>query len=138
MRNLVLLLFFFLGANAVFAQDTLLIERKPILKDASYSAGGMEELFYYVNNNFNYNNVKKTDVPEVYKKHQYFIFYVVFAISEDGKAFEFSPKEIKEDNSFYKEAVRVIASTHWNIATEDDLYKKQFLVLPIKASLLDF
>ena len=40
-------------------------------------------------------------------------------MSEDGKAFEFSPKEISAENSFYKEAVRVIASTRWNVATKE-------------------
>lgn len=138
MKNIMALFFLFLGTNISLAQDTLLIETKPIIKDVSYSEGGMEDLYYYVNNNFNYNNVKKNDIPAAYKKQQYFIFYVVFAVSEDGKAFEFSPKEISEDNSFYKEAVRVIASTRWNIATLDKEYKKQFLVLPIKANISDF
>ena len=72
------------------------------------------------------------------RKQPYFVFYVVFAVSEDGKAFEFSPKEISAENSFYKEAVRVIASTRWNVATKDNEYKKQFLVIPIKANLGDF
>lgn len=135
MRNLILYLISCFCANYSFAQDTLSLNIKPIIKDASYSEGGMEDLYYYVNNNFNYNNVKKEDIPAAYKKQQYFIFYVIFAISEDGKAFEFSPKEIKDDNSFYKEAVRVIASTRWNPALIDDQYKKQFLVVPIKANV---
>ncbi|MBA5792186.1 hypothetical protein H1R17_04665 [Flavobacterium sp. xlx-214] len=135
MRILIVLLFLGFSINKTFAQDTLHFKTKPIVKDASYSGGGMEDLYYYVNNNFNYNNVKKTDIPQTSKKQSYFIFYVVFAISEDGKAFEFSPKEIKEDNSFYKEAVRVIASVRWNPSLVGNEYKKQFLVLPIKASV---
>ena len=111
---------------------------EPIIKDANYAGGTTEDLYYYVNNNFNYNNVKKEDIPKTAKKKPYFVFYVVFAVSEDGKAFDFSPKEISAENSFYKEAVRVIASTRWNVATKDNEYKKQFLVIPIKATIGDF
>ena len=130
--------YFLLFTTIVFAQDTLQMPHKNnSIKDASYSGGGMEELYYYVNNNYNYNNVKKSDVPKAFVNHPFFIFYIVFAISEDGKAFDFSAKEITEDNSFYKEAVRVIASARWNIATKDQEYKKQYLVLPFKAMIND-
>lgn len=126
-----------LGVNA-FAQDTLQIAKTPIVKDVTYAGGNTEDLYYYVNNNFNFNNVKKEDVPARARKQPYFVFYVVFAVSEDGKAFDFSPKEISEENSFYKEAVRVISSTRWNIATKDEEYTKQVLVIPIKAITTDF
>lgn len=126
------------GMQTALAQDTLAIAEKPVIKDANYAGGGIEDLYYYVNTNFNYNNVKKEDIPASARKKPYFIFYVVFAVSEDGKAFEFSPKEIIAENTFYKEAVRVIASTRWNVGSENGVYRKQFLVLPIKASLSDF
>lgn len=126
------------GMQTALAQDTLAITEKPVIKDANYAGGGIEDLYYYVNTNFNYNNVKKEDIPASARKKPYFIFYVVFAVSEDGKAFEFSPKEIIAENTFYKEAVRVIASTRWNVGSENGVYRKQFLVLPIKASLSDF
>ena len=138
MRIIIALFLCLFASKSSFAQDTISVAPKPIIKDASYGAGGIEDLYYYVNNNFNYNNIKKEDIPTKSKKKPYFIFYVSFAISEDGKAFEFSPKEIAEENTFYKEAVRVISSARWNISTENGHYKKQFLVLPIKASLSDF
>ena len=138
MRILSIFCFLLMFVVSGFAQDTLAIEHQPIIIDASYEGGNSEDLYYYVNNNFNYNNVKKEDIPAKAKKLPYFVFYVVFAISEDGKAFEFSPKEITAENSFYKEAVRVIASTRWNIATKDNEYKKQFMVIPIKAIISDF
>lgn len=138
MRNLSILFFLVFSNLSAFAQDTLVLPYKPIVKDANYAGGNTEDLYYYVNNNFNYNNVKKEDIPVVAKKQSYFVFYVIFAVSEDGKAFEFSPKEITAENSFYKEAVRVIASTRWNVATKDNEYKKQFLVIPIKANIGDF
>lgn len=138
MRNLSILFFLVFSNLSAFAQDTLVLPYKPIFKDANYAGGNTEDLYYYVNNNFNYNNVKKEDIPVVAKKQSYFVFYVIFAVSEDGKAFEFSPKEITAENSFYKEAVRVIASTRWNVATKDNEYKKQFLVIPIKANIGDF
>lgn len=138
MRILSIFCFLLMFVVSGFAQDTLAIEHQPIIIDASYEGGNTEDLYYYVNNNFNYNNVKKEDIPAKAKKLPYFVFYVVFAISEDGKAFEFSPKEITAENSFYKEAVRVIASTRWNIATKDNAYKKQFMVIPIKAIISDF
>jgi len=138
MRNLSILLFLVFSNLSAFAQDTLVLPYKPIIKDANYACGNTEDLYYYVNNNFNYNNVKKEDIPKTAKKKPYFVFYVVFAVSEDGKAFEFSPKEISAENSFYKEAVRVIASTRWNVATKDNQYKKQFMVIPIKANIGDF
>lgn len=138
MRILSIFCFLLMFVVSGFAQDTLAIEHQPIIIDASYEGGNTEDLYYYVNNNFNYNNVKKEDIPAKAKKLPYFVFYVVFAISEDGKAFEFSPKEITAENSFYKEAVRVIASTRWNIATKDNEYKKQFMVIPIKAIISDF
>lgn len=138
MKLICALLFIITGSRAVWAQDTLAVAQKPVIKDASYAGGGIEDLYYYVNTNFNYNNVKKEDIPAAAQKKPYFIFYVVFAVSEDGKAFEFSPKEIKAENTFYKEAVRVIASTRWNVGSENGVYRKQFLVLPIKASLSDF
>lgn len=138
MRNLSILFFLVFSNLSAFAQDTLVLPYKPIVKDANYAGGNTEDLYYYVNNNFNYNNVKKEDIPALAKKQSYFVFYVIFAVSEDGKAFEFSPKEITAENSFYKEAVRVIASTRWNVATKDNEYKKQFLVIPIKANIGDF
>ena len=138
MRILSIFCFLLISVANGFAQDTLTIEHQPIIIDASYAGGNTEDLYYYVNNNFNYNNVKKEDIPAKAKKQPYFVFYVVFAISEDGKAFEFSPKEIGAENSFYKEAVRVIASTRWNVATKDNAYKKQFMVIPIKAIISDF
>jgi len=138
MRLIYILFFLISGMHTALAQDTLSIARKPVVKDAGYAGGGIEDLYYYVNTNFNYNNVKKEDIPGYAQKKPYFIFYVVFAISEDGKAFEFSPKEINAENTFYKEAVRVIASARWNIGTENGVYRKQFMVLPIKASLSDF
>jgi len=149
MKKITFLSLLFLGISPVFAQDSLriavadtllqnLTESEKTLVDANYGGGNIEDLYYYVNNNFNYNNVKKEDVPSRARRRSYFIFYVVFAVSEDGKAFEFSPKEISEENSFYQEAVRVIASSRWNIATENGVYKKQFLVLPIRANISDF
>ncbi|HUH25781.1 MAG TPA: hypothetical protein VLY87_04090 [Flavobacterium sp.] len=138
MKRIFFLLIILFVSQHSFAQDTLLVAPKTLISDASYAGGNVEDLYYYVNNNFNYNNVKKEDVPNKFKKRSYFVFYVSFAISEDGKAFEFSPKEITEENSFYKEAVRVIASARWNTATKDGQYLKQFLVLPIRASLSDF
>ncbi|UUV22162.1 hypothetical protein [Paenimyroides aestuarii] len=138
MRNLCLLILLLFNNLSAFAQDTLVLPYKPIVKDAHYAGGNTEDLYYYVNNNFNYNNVKKEDIPAAAKNKPYFVFYVVFAVSEDGKAFEFSPKEILAENSFYKEAVRVIASTRWNVATKDNEYKKQFMVIPIKANIGDF
>lgn len=149
MTRIITLILLIFGFQKVVAQDTLQINLKdsllvaqmefePVIKDAGYAGGDIEDLYYYVNNNFNYNNVKKEDVPQRFRRRNHFIFYVVFAVSEDGKAFEFSPKEISEENSFYKEAVRVISSSRWNIATEGGVYKKQFLVLPIRASVSDF
>lgn len=151
MRKLSLLYFLIFGGFACFAQvdslkintlkidslhvDSLFVQPIPVIKDANYAGGSIEDLYYYVNNNFNYNNVKKEDVPQQAKRKPYFVFYVRFAVSEDGKTFEFTPKEIAQENSFYKEAVRVIASTQWNIATENGVYKKQYLVIPIKAAV---
>lgn|SRR5690554_6816044 len=138
MRSLNVFCFLLLSVLNGFAQDTLTIEKQPIIIDASYAGGNTEDLYYYVNNNFNYNNVKKEDIPAKAKNQPYFVFYVIFAVSEDGKAYDFSPKEISADNSFYLEAARVIASTRWNTATKDNVYKKQFLVIPIKAIISDF
>ena len=139
MRILSVLFFLVCSNSSCFSQvDSLDIEHIPVIKDANYAGGSTEDLYYYVNNNFNYNNVAKEDIPTVARKQPYFVFYVVFAVSEDGKAFEFSPKEISAENSFYKEAVRVIASTRWNVATKENEYKKQFLVVPIKAVISDF
>ncbi len=138
MIRIITLLLFIFGFQKAVAQDTIQFVPEPVVKDGSYAGGDIEDLYHYVNNNFNYNNVKKEDVPERFRRRNYFIFYVVFAVSEDGKAFEFSPKEISEENSFYKEAVRVIASTRWNVATKDDVYEKQFLVIPIRANVSDF
>ena len=138
MRILSIFCFLLMSVTSGYAQDTLTIEHQPIIIDASYAGGNTEDLYYYVNNNFNYNNVKKEDIPAKAKNQPYFVFYVVFAVSEDGKAFEFSPKENSPENSFYKEAVRVIASTRWNVATKNNEYKKQFMVIPIKANIGDF
>lgn len=149
MKKITFLSLFFFSIPAAFAQDSLrvavadtllqkLIEPEKIVVDANYAGGSIEDLYYYVNNNFNYNNVKKEDVPNELRNRSHFIFYVVFAVSEDGKAFEFSPKEIEENNSFYQEAVRVIASTSWNVSTKDDVYEKQFMVIPIRANVMDW
>lgn len=138
MIRIITLLLFIFGFQKAVAQDTIQFVPEPVVKDGSYAGGDIEDLYHYVNNNFNYNNVKKEDVPERFRRRNYFIFYVVFAVSEDGKAFEFSPKEISEENSFYKEAVRVISSTSWNVATKDDVYEKQFFVIPIRANVSDF
>lgn len=138
MIRIITLLLLIFGFQKAVAQDTIQFVPEPVVKDGSYAGGDIEDLYHYVNNNFNYNNVKKEDVPERFRRRNYFIFYVVFAVSEDGKAFEFSPKEISEENSFYKEAVRVISSTSWNVATKDGVYEKQFFVIPIRANVSDF
>jgi len=137
MKNIIFCVLLVLVSNYVKAQDTLQVVMNPVITDASYAGGNIEDLYYYVNNNFNYNNVNKDDVPVLSNKQSYFVFYVVFAISKSGKAIDFSPKEITPENSFYKEAVRVIASVRWNPALIDNEYKKQFLVVPIKAMIND-
>ncbi len=117
-----------------FAQDTLAMPSKPVFTDVIYTGGTTDDLHNYINNNFNYNNVKKTDVPKTNKKQSFFVFYVSFTINEEGVPFDFSLEDIAKDNSFYIEAVRVIASTRWQFATENGAYKKQYVVIPVKAS----
>lgn len=138
MKNLSVLLFLLFGNLSAFAQDTLAMPSKPVFTDVIYTGGTTDDLHNYINNNFNYNNVKKTDVPKTVNKQSFFVFYVSFTINEEGIPVDFSPKEISNENSFYTEAVRVIASTRWQFATENGAYKKQYVVIPIKASIGDF
>jgi len=53
MRNLSILLFLIFSNLSAFAQDTLVFPMKPVVKDANYAGGNNEDLYYYVNNNFN-------------------------------------------------------------------------------------
>lgn len=135
----VILFFFIMWVNAQeteVANDTLTINQTFTPNDSSYE-GSLDQLYHYIYNEFNFSGINKKDIPEAFNGKSFFIFFVKFAISEDGKPFEFSGEEIDIENPFYLEAVRVLSSTKWNTATENGQYKKQFVVIPIKVSTND-
>lgn len=109
----------------------------PVIIDASYK-GGINNFYNYVSNNFNYNNLKKTDVTEEFKKRDIMTIYVQFSINEEGKPVDFSPLNTTAENTFYTETVRVIGSTKWKPATKDGVVFKQEFKIPIQAYIRDF
>lgn len=139
MRTFIILLFA-ISSLLCSAQEqesiTNTIDETITLYDASYE-GSLDDLYYAIYNNYTFQGISKSDLPEKAKGKTFFIFYVKFAISEDGKPFEFSGEEIDQKSPLYTEAVRVLSSTKWNTATENGQYKKQFVVIPIKVSTND-
>lgn len=137
MRTFTLFLFIF-NSIFCFSQETDVspIVEEIIVENASYE-GTLDDLYYAIYNNYTFQGISKNDLPEKAKGKSFYIFYVKFAVSEDGKPFEFSGEEIDDSNPMYTEAVRVLSSTKWNVATENGQYKKQFIVIPIKISIND-
>lgn len=117
-----------------------MIQNKEVIEeviiDASYD-GQLNDLYHSIYNAYSFNNLQKKDIINYSKGKSFVVFYVKFAVSEDGKPFEYSPHEISDDNPFYLEAVRVISATKWNVALRNDLYHKQYIVIPFKVNLAD-
>lgn len=113
-----------------------MIQNKEVIIDASYD-GQLNDLYHSIYNAYSFNNLQKKDIINYSKGKSFVVFYVKFAVSEDGKPFEYSPHEISDDNPFYLEAVRVISATKWNVALRNDLYHKQYIVIPFKVNLAD-
>lgn len=109
----------------------------PVIVDASYK-GGINNFYNYVSTNFNYNNLKKIDVTDEFKKRDIMTIYVEFSINEEGKPVDFKPVNTTTENTFYKETIRVIGSTKWKPATKDGIVFKQEFRIPIQAYIRDF
>ncbi|WP_177762046.1 hypothetical protein [Flavobacterium sp. I3-2] len=109
----------------------------PVIVDASYK-GGINNFYNYVSTNFNYNNLKKTDVTDEFKNRDIMTIYVEFSINEEGRPVDFKPVNTTAENTFYKETIRVIGSTKWKPATKDGIVFKQEFRIPIQAYIRDF
>ena len=130
-----------LGYSQVTDVENLIVQDSiiptPVIVDASYK-GGINNFYNYVSTNFNYNNLKKTDVTDEFKKRDIKTIYVEFSINEEGKPVDFKPVNTTAENSFYKETIRVIGSTKWKPATKDGIVFKQEFRIPIQAYIRDF
>lgn len=130
-----------LGYSQVTDVQNLMVQDSiipiPVIVDASYK-GGINNFYNYVSTNFNYNNLKKSDVTEEFKNRDIMTIYVQFAINEEGKPVDFKPVNLTEDNTFYTETVRVISSSKWKPATKDGMVFKQEFRIPIQAYVRDF
>lgn len=146
MKRLIALLFigfqFQFGFSQITDVENLIVKDSvevhvPVIVDASYK-GGINNFYNYVSTNFNYNNLKKTDVTEEFKNRDIMTIYLSFSIDVEGKPVDFSPLNTTAENTFYTETVRVISSTKWNPATKDGTLFKQEFRIPIQAYIRDF
>lgn len=130
-----------LGYSQVTDVQNLIVQDSiipiPVIVDASYR-GGINNFYNYVSTNFNYNNLKKTDVTDEFKKRDIMTIYVEFSINEEGKPVDFKPVNTSAVNTFYTETIRVIGSTKWKPATKDGIIFKQEFRIPIQAYIRDF
>lgn len=130
-----------LGHSQVIDVQNLIVQdsinRIPVIVDASYK-GGINNFYNYVSTNFNYNNLRKTDVLDEFKNREVMTIYVQFYINEEGKPVDFKPINTTEENTFFTETVRVIASSKWKPAIKDGIVFKQEFRMPIQAYIRDF
>ena len=146
MRKLIALLVigfqFQVGFSQITEVENLIVQDTisapiPVIVYASYK-GGINNFYNYVSNNFNYNNLKKSDVTEEFKNRDIMTIYVQFSINEEGKPADFKPINLTEENTFYTETVRVISSSKWKPATKNGVVFKQEFLIPIQAYIRDF
>lgn len=142
MKLVITFAFLILQFQTAFSQildddEEIEIVHEPVIVDASYK-GGINNFYNYVGTNFNFNNLKKSDILDEYKNREVMMIYLQFTINEEGKPIEFNPINTTAENSFYIESVRVIESTRWKPATSDDVACKQEFRIPIQAYIRDF
>lgn len=147
MRNLICLFLIFITFQHANSQIKLASENEEniesnttdesVIIDANYK-GGINNFYNYIGTNFNYNNLKKSDVLEDYKGKDVMVIYLQFFVNEEGKPVDFTSFNTYTDNSFYLEAVRVISSTRWQPASKDGISFKQKFKIPIQAYIRDF
>lgn len=147
MKKLITSLFvgfpFFIGlsqnnqtSNVVKDTISTIESHLPVIVNASYK-GGINNFYNYIGTNYNFNNIKSEDIIEEFKGKDMMTIYLQFVINEEGKPENFRPINTSKENTFYTEAVRVISSTRWNAATENDKKIKQEFRIPIQAYIRD-
>ncbi len=139
MRHITVLLCFFLS-TVLWAQNdsiTKISEIQIIPDTLAEYPGGIRAFRSYISNNFNFHNVSLTDLSESDKTKANYIIYIGFMVDEEGKPAAFKPENTSEENSFYKEAVRVVASTRWQPAIKNGIRQKQYFVIPLQIYIED-
>lgn len=109
----------------------------PTIIDAKYK-GGINSFYNYIGNNYNFNNLKSSDILDDFKNRDVMTIYIQFVINEEGKPVNFESINTTTENTFYKEAVRVISSTRWIPATKDGEVFSQKFRIPVQAYIRDF
>nr|WP_297309013.1 energy transducer TonB [uncultured Flavobacterium sp.] len=160
MRNLIILIFVSFLFQFVFSQtpennksltsdslhhqitiitDSLHPEKShiPVIVDAKYK-GGINNFYSYVGNNYNFNNLKSSDILDDFKNKDIMIIYIQFDVNEEGKPVNFEAINTSLENTFYKEAIRVIGSTRWTPGTKDGEVFSQKFRIPVQAYIRDF
>lgn len=97
----------------------------------AFYPGGLRAFRTYIANNYNFHNVDMNDLSEDEKKNSDYLLYLSFTVNEEGIPVDFSSKNTSVNNSFYKEAVRVIGSTRWTPAQVNGMKKKQYINIPL-------
>jgi len=124
-------------SQIILSENSVEIIEEPQIIDASYK-GGINNFYNYVSTNFNFNNLKNSDILDEFKNRDVMMIYLEFVINEEGKPVDFKPINTAPENSFYLESVRVIESTRWKPATKDNIAIAQEFRIPIQAYIRDF
>lgn len=142
MRNTTLLLCFLISTVLWSQNDTIIkIPKIPVIpvipETLAEYPGGIRAFRSYIGNNFNFHNINLSDLSENDKTKTNYIIYIGFMVDEEGKPAAFKPENTSEENSLYKEAVRVIASTRWQPAIRNGIRQKQYFVIPLQVYIED-
>lgn len=146
MRNLITLILvgiaFQIGFSQVKKNEHIIVNDSisnvvTIQTNASYK-GGINNFYNYIGNNYNFNNVKPSDVLAEFKDRDIMTIYLQFTVNEEGKPVDFTSINTTNENTFYKEAVRVISSTRWTPAKINEVIVSEKFRIPIQAYIRDF
>lgn len=101
---------------------------------------GMRALRTYIAENFNFHNIKKSELT-LNTEESYYTVYLMFDVDTNGQPVNFKPVNTTAENSVYKEAVRVLSSRKWLPGTQNGNPIRQTLTLPVSVyaeDLIDY
>lgn len=130
----ILVFLVFLSVQKIFGQNDTLVAFDTLLPPEMFAKypGGLRDFKTFFSYNFNFYNLKSEELTAQERNKKLYVFYVKFSVNAQGDTKDFYPVNTLDSNSFYKEAVRVLQSTKWEVSKKDSLKLSQGFVLPIQ------
>lgn len=107
----------------------------PVRTNAHFDKG-LRAFRNYIAENFNFHNVNIEEL-NLDPQQAYYTVYLLFDIDENGNPQNFKPVNSTEENSVYKEAVRVVKSSRWVPATQNGKPISQTFSVPVSVYVED-